>query len=228
MKGLFITFIILTGTLSSIANAGGIAPGATRVIYQESESQASLAVTNSDTHQRYLIQAWISDENDNRVTDFIVTPPLFAAAPKSENTLRIVYTGKPLPKDREVAYRINIKAIPAVNKEALKGGNTLQLAILSRMKLFMRPLGLKMSETESANHLRFRLSDKKLTVFNPTPYYQSLVNLRVGNQTVENSMVAPSGELSFTLPATTSGATIHYQTVNDYGAVSAQQTGQLQ
>ncbi|MFP1763833.1 fimbria/pilus periplasmic chaperone [Lonsdalea quercina] len=226
-KKLFIIFTILISSLFSSAYGGGIAPGATRVIYPESDSQASLSVSNSDGHQRYLIQAWVSDDHDNRVRDFIVTPPLFAAAPKSENTLRIVYTGKPLPADREVVYWMNVKAIPAVNKESLKGGNTLQLAVLSRMKLFMRPAGLKMSEMESADYLRFRLGGKQLTIFNPTPYYQSLVNLYVGNQKVGNSMVAPFGQLDVSLTAGSSGQ-VHYQTVNDYGAVSPQQTGVMQ
>lgn len=226
-KKLFISLALLTSSLFSFSYAGGIAPGATRVIYPEADSQASLSITNSDGHQRYLIQAWVSDDHDNRLRDFIVTPPLFAAAPKSENTLRIVYTGKPLPADREVAFWMNVKAIPAVNKESLKGQNVLQLAVLSRMKLFMRPAGLTMSEMESAKHLRFRLNEKQLTVFNPTPYYQSLVNLYVGNKKVENGMVSPFAQLSLPLPTGSAGQ-IRYQTVNDYGAVSSQQTGIMQ
>lgn len=226
-KKICIPLTLLVSSLFSSAYAGGIAPGATRVIYPESDSQASLSVSNSDGHQRYLIQAWVSDDEGNRVRDFIVTPPLFTASPKSENTLRIVYTGRPLPADREAAYRINIKAIPAVNKESLKGGNTLQLAVLSRMKLFMRPAGLEMSEAESPKHLRFHFSGRQLTIFNPTPYYQSLVNLYVGSQKAENSMVPPFGQSSLNLPAGSAGQ-IRYQTVNDYGAVSPQQTGMMQ
>lgn len=223
-KHVLISLALMVSSLMSSAYAGGIAPGATRVIYPASDSQASLSVSNSDGHQRYLIQAWVSDDEGNRMRDFIVTPPLFAAAPKSENTLRIVYTGKSLPTDREVAYRMNIKAIPAVDKDALKDGNSLQLAVLSRMKLFMRPAGLKMSEMESAKHLRFHLSGKQLTVFNPTPYYQSLVNVYVGDQKVENNMVPPLGQLSLSLPVVSSGQ-VRYQTVNDYGALSPQQIG---
>jgi len=218
---------VLAALVFQPAVAGGIAPGATRVIYPESDSQASLSVSNSDGHERYLIQAWVEDDNGQRSRDFIVTPPLFTAGPKSENTLRIVYMGKPLPADREVAYRMNIKAIPAVNKEAIKDANTLQLAVLSRMKLFMRPKGLKISEMESAEHLRFHPEGRQLTIYNPTPYYQSLVNISVGNQKAKNSMVPPFGQLSLTLPAVGSGP-VHYQTVNDYGAITPQQTGALQ
>lgn len=211
-------------SLCQSATAGGIAPGATRVIYPESDSQASLAVTNSDGHERYLIQAWVENEKGQRDRDFIITPPLFASAPKSENTLRIVYTGKPLPRDREVVYWMNIKAIPAMDKSAVKGTNTLQLAVLSRMKLFMRPDGLKMSEPESAEQLRFQQTAGQIVVKNPTPYYQSLVSIDVGGRKLENTMVDPFGQRVLTLPAGTTGP-VHYQTVNDYGAITAQKTG---
>ncbi|MBD8109368.1 MULTISPECIES: fimbria/pilus periplasmic chaperone [Erwiniaceae] len=206
------------------AAAGGIAPGATRVIYPESDSQTSLAVTNSDSHERYLIQAWVENDQGQRDHNFVVTPPLFAAAPKSENTLRIVYTGKPLPRDREVVYWMNIKAIPAVDKSAAKGANTLQLAVLSRMKLFMRPDGLNMSEPESAEQLRFQQAAGQVVIKNPTPYYQSLVNIDVGGRKLENTMVAPFGQRELKLPSGGTGP-VHYQTVNDYGAITAQKTG---
>lgn len=171
---------LLATSVCMPAIAGGIAPGATRVIYPESDNQTSLPITNSDSHERYLIQAWVENEKGQHAREFIVTPPLFAAAPKSENTLRIVYTGKPLPADREVVYWMNVKAIPAVDKASVGDANTLQLAVLSRMKLFMRPDGLKMSEPESADHLQFQQTAGQVVVKNPTPYYQSLVNVSVG------------------------------------------------
>lgn len=217
---------ILAALVFQTAQAGGIAPGATRIIYPESDSQTALSITNSDGHERYLIQAWVEDEKGKRVKDFIVTPPLFAAAPKSENNLRIVYTGAKLPEDREKVYWMNVKAIPAVNKEALSGGNTLQLAVLSRMKLFMRPDGLPLSEAESAKKLAFQERAGELTIDNPTPYYQSLVNISVGSKKIANSMVAPFGHLALSLPAGISGS-VHYQTINDYGAISSPQTGSL-
>lgn len=220
----FITLFLVSGFFSGTTFAGGIGLSATRVIYDESTSQASLPVTNSDSHERYLIQAWVGDINGKKSPDFIVTPPLFASSPKSENTLRIVYLGKPLPKDREVVYWMNVKAIPAVNPESLKGKNSLQLAILSRIKLFMRPEGLSMSESEAMDHLRFQQSEGRLTISNPTPYYQTLVNLSVGGTNLKNSMVEPNGSLSLPLPAGTTGA-VSFQIVNDYGALSPKKTG---
>ena len=226
LKKTLFSVAMLAALVCQTVHAGGIAPGATRIIYPESDSQASLSVTNSDDHERYLIQAWVEDENGQRVKNFIVTPPLFAAAPKSENNLRIVYTGAPLPKDREKVYWMNIKAIPSVNKEELSGANTLQLAVLSRMKLFMRPGGLPLSEMDAIQKIHLQRQQGKLVIENPTPYYQSLVNISVGGKKLKNSMVAPFDRLSIALPQGASGP-VHYQSINDYGAVSAPQTGGL-
>lgn len=200
--------------------AGGVGLGATRVIYNEAASQASLAVTNSDKHERYLIQSWVSDSQGHRNTDFIVTPPLFALSPAAENTLRIVYLGKPLPQDRETVYWMNVKAIPAIDPDALKDKNTLQLAILSRIKLFMRPQGLAMGEVESMRRLHLQQSGSHLLVTNPTPYYQSMVNLSAGGKSLANHMIDPRGSLDIPLPAS---GEIRYQLVNDYGALTAPQ-----
>lgn len=223
-SSLMLSLAVLATSAFHPAFAGGIAPGATRIIYQQSASQASVAVTNSDAHERYLIQAWVENENGQRAREFVVTPPLFTASPKSENSLRIVYTGKALPKDRETVYWMNIKAIPAVSKESLAGKNTLQLAVLSRIKLFMRPDGLKMNETDSATHLRFHASGSSVTVSNPTPYYQSLVNLTINGKKLKNTMVAPMGKINIPAPGGAAGD-IRYQTVNDYGAITSVQTG---
>jgi fimbrial chaperone protein len=82
-----------------------------------------------------------------------------------------------------------------------------------------------MSEMESMSHLRFKQTGGQLTIINPTPYYQSLVNLSVGNKKLKNSMVEPFGQLALSSDGT---GPIHYQTVNDYGAITSQQTGILQ
>ncbi|WP_369064291.1 fimbria/pilus periplasmic chaperone [Enterobacter sp. MALB-1] len=224
-----ISLTLAAGCLATtcVAMAGGVGLGATRVIYAESASQASLPVTNSDPHERYLIQAWVEDDQGHKSADFVVTPPLFASAPKSENTLRIMYTGKPLPQNRESLYWMNVKAIPAVNKDAIKDKNTLQLAILSRIKLFMRPDGLEMGEVEAASHLRFHQAGGKLTIINPTPYYETLVNLTAGGKKLPNTMVPPDGQQSLSLPAGSSGD-VRFQTVNDYGAVTPPHSGQIQ
>lgn len=113
--GLFLSFILMM--VSASANAsGGIALGATRVIYPADAKQTSLAITNSNKQERYLINAWIENANGQKEKTFAVTPPLFVSEPASENTLRIIYAGPALPADRESLFYMNVKAIPSVSK----------------------------------------------------------------------------------------------------------------
>jgi fimbrial chaperone protein len=44
---------------------------------------------------------------------------------------------------------MNVKAIPSVNKAKTENNNVLQLAILSRIKLFVRPNNLAMQPEEA-------------------------------------------------------------------------------
>ena len=119
------------------ADYGGIALGATRVIYPQGSEQISLSVNNTDSQGIFLIQSWVENVDNKKSSDFVVTPPLFVIKPKKENTLRVMYIGQDisLPKDRESLYWMNVKAIPAASKEA-QNKNTLQIAVLNRIKLF--------------------------------------------------------------------------------------------
>ncbi|WP_434747274.1 fimbria/pilus periplasmic chaperone [Pantoea sp. Lu_F5_004] len=227
VRKVLIALLYLASTQPSISCAGGIGPGATRVIYPESHSHALLAMNNSDEAQEYLIKGWVSDENGNYAHGFTVTPSSLFVPPKNKKMLRIIYRGKPLPSDHEIMYIMNIMATPAINKNLKQGDGIRPLSILFRMKVFMRPSGLKMNEKASAKDIRFIFNGKKMTVFNPTPYYQSIVNLQVGNNKIANSTVPPLGTFSFRLPVVAVGA-FHYQTVDDYGALSEQQTGKIQ
>jgi P pilus assembly chaperone PapD len=63
--GLIISLILLL--VSTSANAsGGIALGATRVIYPAEAKQTSLAITNSNKQERYLINAWIENASGQK------------------------------------------------------------------------------------------------------------------------------------------------------------------
>ena len=97
--------------------------------------------------------------------------------------------------------------------------NVLQLAILSRIKLFVRPNNLAMQPEEALSQLRFERAGSHLKVSNASPYYITLVNLKMGGQTLENLMVAPKSSAQQVLPAG-AGGTLSWQSVNDYGAIT--------
>lgn len=216
--GLIISLILLL--VSTSANAsGGIALGATRVIYPAEAKQTSLAITNSNKQERYLINAWIENASGQKEKTFAVTPPLFVSEPDSENTLRIIYAGPALPADRESLFYMNVKAIPSVNKSHLEGNNVLQLAILSRIKLFVRPKNLAMPPEEALSQLRFERIGNQLRVSNASPYYVTLVNLSLGGKSLENLMIAPKNTAQQALPVA-AGGVLSWQSVNDYGAIT--------
>ncbi len=229
----FLQMMLLVGVLCvgglffpHTANAGGVALGATRVIYPFDSKQTALAITNSDDKNRFLIQSWMENENGQKTTDFVLTPPLFVSKPGSENTLRIIFSGKALPLDRESLYWLNSKSIPAVDTEDLKGKNVLQIAVLSRIKVFVRPSGLETPSIEAPKQLRFSRQGADLRIENPSPYYVTLVDFKYGTQRLDSTMIAPKSQMVVKLPATRSDV-ISYQTIDDYGASSPEITTKI-
>lgn len=227
MPGRTLLTSALAGTLLTImgistANAGGIALGATRVIYPQGARESTLSLTNTSTSDMYLIQSWVTDANGKKSRDFVLTPPLFTMKPKKENTLRIMYTGPALPEDRESVFYLNSKAIPSIDKNAMKG-NTLQIATQSVIKLFVRPTHLPSTTGDAIKHLTCSTQAGRVTVNNPSPYYITLVRFFVGGEKLPNAMVPPKGALTVDVPGQKSGA-VSFQTVNDYGANTPKQS----
>ncbi|HIB9872595.1 TPA: fimbria/pilus periplasmic chaperone [Escherichia coli] len=213
-----VLLLFLFACHSTIANAA-VALGATRVIYPANQKQVLLPVTNNDPASVYLIQSWIENAGDQKDTQFVITPPLFSMQGKKENTLRIINaTNHQLPGDRESLFWVNVKAIPAMEKDQ-KNENTLQLAIISRIKMFYRPTHLAMAPEEAPAMLRFRRSGSILTLINPTPYFITVTNMKAGNSNLPNTMVPPKGEVSVDIPHAVTGD-ISFQTINDYGALT--------
>lgn len=194
-----VLLLFLFACHSTIANAA-VALGATRVIYPANQKQVLLPVTNNDPASVYLIQSWIENAGDQKDTQFVITPPLFSMQGKKENTLRIINaTNHQLPGDRESLFWVNVKAIPAMEKDQ-KNENTLQLAIISRIKMFYRPTHLAMAPEEAPAMLRFRRSGSILTLINPTPYFITVTNmkagmtLKYGNKSVPFGAIVTHGE----------------------------------
>lgn len=218
-------------TLSPLAHAadyGGIALGSTRVIYPQGSEQISLSVNNTDGKGVFLIQSWVENADSHKSSDFVVTPPLFVIKPQKENTLRVMFIGQrnALPKDRESLYWMNVKAIPAASKDS-QNKNTLQIAVLNRIKMFIRPTGLAMKSADAPDHLRFHQSGTQLIVKNPTPYYITLVQLMDGAAELPATMVPPMGQSTVSVPHNAHGQ-ITFQTVNDYGANTPKQNAVME
>ncbi len=87
----FIVLLTLFASLN-VHRRRGIALGATRVIYPSAAKRATLAISNSDTQERYLVNSYGSKIAPGRRKTFIVTP-YSSAAQKRRAGLR----GQPLP-----------------------------------------------------------------------------------------------------------------------------------
>ena len=219
--------MLLTCAALSLQAKAAVALGATRVVYPAGQKQVQLAVTNNDEKSTFLIQSWVENSAGQKDGRFVITPPLFSMQGKKENTLRIIdATNNQLPRDRESLFWLSVKAIPAMDKSKTND-NVLQLAIISRIKLYYRPSGLSVAPEKVAESLRFKRQPGKLIISNPTPYYATVTELNAGTRKLNNTLVPPLGEASVDLPAD-AGSQVTYRTINDYGALTPKMTGQSQ
>ena len=218
-SGLFFSALVFIFTAGINQAEASVALGATRVIYPADQKQVSLGVSNNDDKSTFLIQSWVENANGVKINSFVITPPLFLMKGKKENTLRIIDgTNNSLAKDRETLFWLNVKAIPSMEK-TLKDQNTLQFAIVSRIKLLYRPKGLSIAPEKAPSELRFSRSGSTLTVTNPTPYYITATNVLSNRKELKSFMVPPMGNTLVALPAGIDN-TINYQTINDFGALT--------
>lgn len=223
---------VLLACAAASANSGVVITG-TRVVYPEESREVSIRMRNAD-EKPLLVQAWIDDGAINASpatldVPFLVTPPVSRVEPQKGQTLRIVYVGADLPRDRESLYFLNVLEVPP-KTERKQDENYMQLAVRTRLKLFLRPTGLPTQIEEAPKALTWELGAKgEVQVRNPTPYYVTFSRVQAniaGAQVVFNQdMVAPFGSLELTravgkatdkLPATANQ--IRFGVINDYGA----------
>lgn len=219
------------GTASASVVIGG-----TRVVFPAANGEVTVRLNNTGDKPA-LVEAWIDDGDADSTPDtahvpFLITPPLARMNAGKGQSLRIVYTGQPLPKDRESLFWLNVLEIPP--KPVAKPGeerNTLQFAVRSRLKLFFRPAELVGEVAAAPAQITWSVvadgAGYALEAHNPTPYHItfSQLSLRVGsvNHAIGSGMVAPAASLRLPIKdltqAPAAGSQVDYSTVDDYGAV---------
>lgn len=212
--------------IPSLASAGGITLGGTRVIYPAGQKQVTMSVRNTADRASFMVQSWVEQPDGQKSQDFVVTPPIYVSGPGNENTLRLMYVGKPIRQDQESLYYFNTKSIPSMDKKEIENKNILMLAAITRIKLFVRPAGLKPDVAKAPESLTFSGINGQLRIDNPTPYHITLAKMKVGNQTLPDSMVSPKGTLSLPLVAS-AGKSITFRTINDFGAATPEMRAEI-
>lgn len=197
--------------------AGGIGLGSTRVIFPTNSAQMPLLISNSSTDDHYLINSWIEDQNEKKSNDLLVTPPIYVSKPKTDNALKIVKIKENFPLDRETLYYVNIKSVPSANKEMLESTNVLQLAVLSRIKLFVRPEGLKPIENFE-KYIQLKKINNQYFISNPTPFYLNLVMVKINGKDLNPGLtIKPLSDYQLD---SKNISTVSFKMINDYGGLS--------
>lgn len=222
----------IVGAYPAPANASVVIAG-TRVVYHAGEPETTLKLSNEGKSPS-LVQAWI-DAGDPKASPstssvpFTISPPISRIDPTKGQTLRIIYTGEPLPKDKESVFWLNVLEVPPKPGADESDVNHLQLAFRSRIKLFFRPSGLQGQADDAPEKLGWQLkksgNDPAIEVSNPTPYHVSLILIEVhaGEKVAtfdDGAMVGPHETVTFPLKGdvtSADGATVRYTALNDYG-----------
>ncbi|HEY5805267.1 MAG TPA: fimbria/pilus periplasmic chaperone [Lysobacter sp.] len=211
--------------------------GGTRVILAAKASEVTVRLSN-DSERPALVQAWIDRGDahstpDTATSPFLVTPPMFRMEAKRDQNLRILYSGEPLPADRESLFWLNVLEVPPKPGADGAGSNYMQLALRSRLKFFFRPEGLAGDPLKTHQQVTFRTaageSGVVLVVRNPTPYHVTLseISVDVAGKAYEaaTDMVAPFAELRLPIAGLTTapaaGAKVTFSVINDYGAATS-------
>ncbi|MGL5385820.1 MAG: fimbrial biogenesis chaperone [Enterobacterales bacterium] len=194
---LCLTAIAINSAYASVTMLGN------RIIYPAEAREKTLQFTNDDPVPA-LIQIWLDIDNAQSTPQtadapFVASPQIFRMNAHSGQMVRLVYTGKGLPTDRESLFHLNFLQVPAV-KESHTDKNKLVLLVSNRLKVFYRPEGLAGEAKMVGKQLRIQRNGNVLQVSNPTPYYASISYAKSGNQSLHiepADMIAPFSQVSW-------------------------------
>ncbi len=225
MKLIPTTLLTALLAVTSAAQAG-VVIGSTRLIYEGSQKESSLRVSNPDKTS-YLIEASTeSTVNGAQKTPFTISPMQYRLDAGQQNVQHVALSGGNLPADKESLYWVNIKATPVVEQKEKK--NTLQLGIKTHIKLIYRPQALKGTPEEVTEKLQWQRNGNNLQVTNPTPFYMNFMSISVdGKEVKPATYVAPGATESFVLPANVNGGNVTWKLISDEGSVGKEHTGTL-
>ncbi|MFK3798643.1 MULTISPECIES: fimbrial biogenesis chaperone [unclassified Pseudomonas] len=201
-----------------------VALSGTRLIFDGRFHEVAFELSNPGVRD-VLIQTWLESvepvEDDRANLPFVVTPPLAQLPPQGRQTLRVLYEGVGLPRDRESLLHLYVLEVPwrsAANQQ-------LSLAVRQRINVFYRPQALVGDPALAPEALSWQRSPDDpllLNLSNPTPFHVSLHNIRVGDVEVsEDLLLGPFSTFTFRLPASLghrSGVdTLTFKALTDYG-----------
>lgn len=217
--------IALFGVCMAQTSLAAISLDRTRVIFSGGEKSVSISISNQNEQLPYLAQAWIENEQAEKINSpLVVLPPIQRLEAGGVSQLKI--QGLPelgqLPQDRESLFYFNLREIPPRSDKA----NSLQIALQTRVKLFYRPAAItarvSVNEAPWQEKLTLTREADRYLVNNPTPYYITVIDatrdLKAASATdFKPLMIAPKAQLDLGLSSKMLGDKPVLTYVNDYG-----------
>ena len=225
---------ILTALLlcSSMSVSAAVQLSSSRIIFKEGQKEATLTMRNTASNQSFLVQTWLSDVNNNKLTPspFLLTPPLFKMTQNSSANLRVINSGRQsFAQDKETLFRLNILSIPSQTDAE---GAKLVVNNRSIIKFIYRPASLSNHDAALAyQKLQIKTDGKYLTLTNPTPYYVNIGQISLNgarlsaNDLSAMGTVPPSGTV--TLPYNVTLRNVTLTAIGDRGALLTPRSVQL-
>ena len=205
----------------------------TRVIYPGDAAATTLNLSNGP-ETPYIVQLWADIDNPQSTPEtadapFVIVPALFRIEPENGQAVRIVFTGKDLPQERESVFYLNMVQIPPRNASYAQE-NQMKLVLRSRIKLFYRPSGITGKADALAGQLEYTLlrgkSGWEIIARNPSAFYASLAqgSLMIGDTALpfNPGMLAPGESARWPVTNTANkplpaAANVKFTLINDYG-----------
>ncbi len=216
-----LALLVLAGVISAPFAAVNV--DRTRLVFSANDIAQSLMLAN-DSVKPMLLQVWtdagetVSSPDSSR-TPLVVLPPVFKMQPEELRTLRVMLSSRrSLPQDRESLFWLNIYQIPPELSTTKSVTRKLVLPLRLRLKVFIRPTGLKAPTANDEQKLRFSIASEGITISNPTPWYMSLIVTATKGIRIGNIMLAPYERRDVLLSQTPGlGTTLSYAVINDSG-----------
>ncbi|HAA40131.1 MULTISPECIES: fimbria/pilus chaperone family protein [Pseudomonas] len=223
MTTLLLNIAALALLFSMNARADGMVPDTSVVIVYESDGEASVSVTNTDS-QLALLHVTLEDIPEDNEPLLVVTPPLSRVEPTKSQLVRFILQDH-LPLKSQRLKRVIFEGMPKGRPAAEAGHARVGVTVRQNLPVIIHPKGLAPNRTPWTG-LTWSLENNQLLVSNDTPYVVRLAQeLRLlpgdGKAMLPRTYVLPGERLR--VPAIASGArTVRLQPATLYGfAVAA-------
>lgn len=220
MNYIKVLLTIFVGLVTSSAIAEGVSLNQSRVVFFQTDKSQFVQIHN-DTKNPLLVQSSVIDDVDgNLVDNFLITPPIFKVSAESEFAMRVVPNKVvDLPKDKESVFYIKVRAIPALDKlknDKDKPGMVFVTAFV--IKMFYRPDGIIEPNDEIYESVKLINKDGIWQFNNPTPYYMTIVDLKIKANNQSNSIFIPPFSTYKVVGADNTTQEVSWRFLNDFGA----------